>query len=208
MSQATGTIPAAMLARLTRDQLDGAACVRCGEIPAQTVPIAVAEGRIRLECAKKSGCTVISWEIWHEARALNDRRDFIAGWRALLDLLERNLDLPLPVDDKVMFTFWGTDARSELANAARQIPVRLNKRVYGGPNDDQYFELSGKLNGLPIRLVADRESVCTRRVVGTREVTETVPDPEKLAKVPEITRSRTEEIVEWDCGPLLAGDRS
>jgi hypothetical protein len=41
-------------------------------------------------------------------------------------------------------------------------------------------------------------------VVGTREVTEEVPDPEALAAVPKVTVTRTVEDVRWECRPLLA----
>lgn len=57
---------------------------------------------------------------------------------------------------------------------------------------------------LTINVYADREQVCTKRVIGVREVTEEVPDPDALAAVPKVTVTRTVEDVEWDCLPLLA----
>jgi hypothetical protein len=44
-------------------------------------------------------------------------------------------------------------------------------------------------------------------VTGTREVTEQVPDPEALAAVPTTTVTRTEDVTEWVCRPLLADAR-
>lgn len=55
-----------------------------------------------------------------------------------------------------------------------------------------------------LRAWADREQICRRVVTGTREVTETVPDPDLLALVPTIEQTRIVEDVEWVCEPLLA----
>jgi hypothetical protein len=51
-----------------------------------------------------------------------------------------------------------------------------------------------------LKCYADRELVCTKRVIGTRKVTEKVPDPD----APLVTVTRTVEDVEWVCGSLLA----
>lgn len=51
-----------------------------------------------------------------------------------------------------------------------------------------------------IAAYAARNQVCERVVTGTREVEEEIVDP----AAPKIKRSRTEEIVEWRCTPLLA----
>lgn len=57
---------------------------------------------------------------------------------------------------------------------------------------------------LSLHVYASRELVCTKRVLGVREVTEEVPDPDALAAVPKVKVTRTVEDVEWDCMPLLA----
>lgn len=57
-----------------------------------------------------------------------------------------------------------------------------------------------------LQVYAEREKVCTRRVLGVREVTEEVPDPEVLKAVPTVTVTRTVEDVEWDCHPILLAD--
>lgn len=51
-------------------------------------------------------------------------------------------------------------------------------------------------HGVSVRYLADRDQVCTRRVVGTETVE--VPDPD----APLVTIEQ--EIVEWDCAPILA----
>lgn len=54
---------------------------------------------------------------------------------------------------------------------------------------------------------AARDDVCERVVTGTREVTEEVPDPDALAKVPTTTVTKVVEDVEWKCRPLLDTER-
>ena len=68
----------------------------------------------------------------------------------------------------------------------------------------EVVDLVGKLHGLNVMMIAQRDEVCTRVVTGAREVTEEIPDPEALAAVPKVTVTRTEELVRWDCKPILA----
>lgn len=53
-----------------------------------------------------------------------------------------------------------------------------------------------------LSVYADRGQVCERRVVGIRQVTKEVPDPD----APRITVTVDQEIVEWECTPLLADE--
>lgn len=71
-------------------------------------------------------------------------------------------------------------------------------------HDDDYARVNLRFGPVALCLLASREAVCERVVVGTREVTEQVPDPDALAAVRTVTVTRTEDIVEWHCGPLLA----
>lgn len=58
--------------------------------------------------------------------------------------------------------------------------------------------------GLAVFAQAERDEVCERIVVGTKEVTEEIPDPEVLKSVPKVTVTKTVEEVEWRCGSLLS----
>lgn len=71
-------------------------------------------------------------------------------------------------------------------------------------NDDKFGGAVLTWGPVSLEAFATREQVCERVVVGTKEITEEVPDPEALAAVPKVERTRTEEIVEWRCQPLLA----
>jgi hypothetical protein len=139
-------------------------------------------------------------------RIPTERERYIEGLRGLAAVLEQNEDIPLPyagtgTDIGINFLS-GDDPRGAMAAAARAFPCKWDKQVWG--QKEAYFDLKGQLGALRVSLTAYREVVCKRAVVGTREVTEKVKDPEKLAEVPEIEVTREEEIVEYDCGSLLA----
>lgn len=51
--------------------------------------------------------------------------------------------------------------------------------------------------------IASRHEVCERVVIGEREVTESVPDPEAMRGVPLVEVTRKVEDVEWVCHPIM-----
>ena len=67
---------------------------------------------------------------------------------------------------------------------------------------DGSFEALVKVGDYTLVYYTSRENVCVKKVVGTKEVPEKVEPsyytPEKV--IP----AHTEEIVEWDCGSVLA----
>ena len=69
---------------------------------------------------------------------------------------------------------------------------------------DDYFRLFVHFGKLIYKVVCNREEVCTKRVVGTETVTKSIPPKGKWTE-----ETVTQDIVEWDCNPLLAvvGDR-
>jgi hypothetical protein len=143
------------------------------------------------------------------ARAIASRRaGYIAGLRLLADALEQHPDADLPADGTSLplsITFWGEDARERMAAAARAIPCTWTKQVRDSEYRS-YFDLSGNLAGLKISLTAYRDAVCERVVTGTHEETKTVPDPEALAAVPQVTVTNVVEHVTWECHSILKPD--
>lgn len=128
------------------------------------------------------------------------RREYIAGLRALADLLEQHDELPLPWQGSgapMTFHFlYGGNEKDRLTAAIRAIGGKWTKDVRDGEYGD-YFDATGKLRGLSIKLTAYRDAVCERVVKGT----ETVDVPAVEAQP---SRTETREIVEWVCAPLLA----
>ncbi|MEO3856105.1 hypothetical protein [Acrocarpospora sp. B8E8] len=133
------------------------------------------------------------------------RAEYIRGLRALADILENNPDLDLPYTGRreygMLHFIPGESSKKQARLFARLIPGTVGKE----PRDTA-FDLVGKLHGLHVKMIAQRDEVCTRVVTGTREVTEEIPDPQALAAVPKVTVTRTEEVIRWDCKPILAAD--
>lgn len=70
--------------------------------------------------------------------------------------------------------------------------------------DSKHAGVDVKFGPVGLRVYLAREEICERVVVGTREVTEEVPDPDALAAIPKVTVTTTVEDVEWRCGSILA----
>jgi hypothetical protein len=140
----------------------------------------------------------------------NHRADYVKGLRALADILEASPEVPLPYTGSVSEIAINAFLHSKDPRAAIVATVRAFTGVAwdketrdGKGSDDSYFDMLGSLHGLRLRLTSYRDAVCERVVTGTREVTETVKDPAKLAEVPEIEVTKTVEEVEWRCAPIL-----
>lgn len=122
------------------------------------------------------------------------------GLRQVADFVEANPHL----DQR--FTFQRilvvADTRDEVAAYARAgLAAGAKVTKHQG---DKWAGVDLHFGIVNLHVYADREEVCERIVVGTREVTEEVPDPEALAAVPKITKTTIVEDVEWRCGSLLA----
>lgn len=129
-----------------------------------------------------------------------ERSEYVAGLRALADLLEQHDIIPLPWagsgSPMSMNFLYGGDEKERLIAAMRAIGGTWQKDVRDGEYSD-YFDATRKLHGLSIKLTAYRDAVCRRVVKGT----ETVDVPAVEAQP---ARTERREIVEWVCEPLLA----
>jgi len=83
--------------------------------------------------------------------------------------------------------------KSSMLAIRRLLGGKWNKNVR-----DNYFDLE-RTDGLKIQLTTFRESVCVKRVVGTKEIEEPVYD-----YAPVRTEKKTVDIVEWDCPESLS----
>jgi len=137
------------------------------------------------------------------------RGAYTAGLRALADVLDGHPEVPLPYHGTgtaitISDFLFAKDPRAALAAAARALPCNWSKDVRESEQYGSYLDLIGELHGLSIKLTAYRDAVCERVVTGTREVTETVKDPDALAAVPEVEVTKIIEDVTWRCGSILA----
>lgn len=144
-----------------------------------------------------------------------ERAGYTAGLRQIADWLDAHPEVPLPyigahspgspLPSLSIFVQQPWDdnqpsVREQMATIARAMG-RANKapgRV------DGTFVVWRSFAGINVHASAHREEVCERVVVGSHEVTEEVPDPEALAAVPKVKRTKTVEQVKWVCSPLLA----
>lgn len=138
-------------------------------------------------------------------RVPDERQRYVTLLADLARILREHPGIPKPdiYTDEIRFAVFGSDAREIIAAARRAIGGTWAKQ----PRENQYgtyLDYTREWHGFPVRLTTARDEVCRKVVTGTREVTRKVPDPEALAKVPEIEVTETEEISEWVCEPLLA----
>lgn len=129
------------------------------------------------------------------------RAEYIAGLRALADLLEAQPELMKPHGALQVIPLGEQQSREQLAVWARALPGKKDKQI-----NDTFANLVGTLRGVQVKVVAYRDEVCERVVTGTETVTKKVKDPEALAAVPEIEVTEEVEQVEWVCRPMLADE--
>ncbi len=137
-----------------------------------------------------------------------------ADLRAIADVVEGNPHLATVIANLFHSALWPLhavaygDPMREDPRAVMAATIRALKPIASGPIEKQYrddfFDAIVPLQAVKLRLTDERSKVCTRVVTGVETVTEEVPDPEALAAVPTITRTREVETVEWQCEPLMA----
>lgn len=140
-----------------------------------------------------------------------DRDEVIAGMRVLADLLERNPDMPLPHNGSIgeLHVHVMQSEPEQVKGSMRQIGRILRhatKRPVQKDTNDLFSQLQARLGGeqgLRVSVLARREQVCTRRVTGKRTVTRVQKDPAAVDALPDTTVEDVEDVVEWDCSPLL-----
>lgn len=147
----------------------------------------------------------------------DQRTAFTAGLREIADWLDAHPEVPVPylgsyvpgnprpsmpiyLREPYSFEEGMPSVREQMATIARAMG-KANKAPGGVEGT---FIVSRSFAGLAVYAQADREEVCERVVLGTRDVTEEVPDPEALKAVPKVIVTKTVEDVEWRCMPLLA----
>lgn len=138
----------------------------------------------------------------------SDRAAVAAGYRRLADLIESE-QAPIPINPQVsLFLSHGAVPIDEQPVAARELMRALGGGKYAKDTSSSGGDLilRGMCGGLPVDIWVTRDAVCERVVTGTREVVETVPVGEDTRPVETITR--TEDVVEWVCSPLLAADEA
>jgi len=136
------------------------------------------------------------------------RDQYIHVLRDIAAKMDADPTFPMPwsiYDDHVKwFILSGTDATIKAS-------VRKVVKTMGGKWDKRLGEammsLVQKHDGYQLEIEFARKAVCTRRVVGTQEVTIDHPALAAREAQPARQETKTVEIVEWDCGSILATDQ-
>jgi|SRR6187399_2339080 len=110
-----------------------------------------------------------------------EHAEAIQGFRDAIAWYEAHPDVPLP---ELTITNYGT---SDCEATARALGTFEKIHL------DDLFTLKKMFGPVAARFHFMRGEVCVRRVVGTRSV------PASTIEIP----AREEEIVEWDCQPIL-----
>lgn len=161
-----------------------------------TEPTTTIEDRIRQEAADREATL---------------RANRIAGLRALATLLEENPSLELPTGIttfNVSLVSYSTATpekeaaiKDSLAAAAKTLAkagLKVEKEY-----TDSFLTVSAELApDVTYEVYADREVVCTKKVVGTKTVLKPIMS-EPMHQYQTGTEEVEEEIVEWECEPLL-----
>lgn len=130
------------------------------------------------------------------------RDELVAGLRDLADFLEsdRGIQLPL-VYPRVELGQYFYESTEERKDGCKKKMIAAAKAL--GSSEKQYLGSSFALKKMfgervHIRFSTEREAVCTKRVVGTKQVQKS-----RYVDIP--GEFDTQEVVEWDCTePLLA----
>lgn len=133
--------------------------------------------------------------------------EFVAGLHKLASWLSVH---PEYIDRMSPISFWVAESYYSEADTARE-NMRVHARVLA-PCDKNYdsddFELVKHFGPHKLTVYTKRENVCTKRVVGTKQVerrTYTAEDQRKIDSMERVTVLQDEDIVEWDCPPSLLG---
>lgn len=131
------------------------------------------------------------------------RGQFIQGLRDAAAFYEAHPLVPAPADVELsayLAAVWevATEDRDPLIASVARAMAPCEKDY-----STSLLYLRRRFGPVLVEVFIGRDSVCERKVVGTRAVEREVVD------IPAVTRTETveEEIVEWECKPLLLTDR-
>lgn len=118
--------------------------------------------------------------------------------RAIADILDANPGLPIPqISYNKTINWYTAQTPTEVAAVMKAFLGRWDKNDPGRSDfDTKLATFTQTWMGWKLVISTYRDTVCTSRIVGTREVTKTIPTATEQVTV-------TENIIEWDCHPIL-----
>jgi hypothetical protein len=130
------------------------------------------------------------------AMKYKERDALVEGLRELADFIEaKGLELP-HIDARAVSWVYGYSPKTYQDDPERaKRDMRKAAKTLGKAEKNHtgnWFELKRRFGPVLLEINTNRQNICERKVVGTREIEEKV--------IP----ARTEEIVEWECYDLLS----
>ena len=123
---------------------------------------------------------------------IEKNKEFVTGLRALADWYELNPSIALPNKQITVASFPSGENLDTVKEIARALGT-FDKET------GDLFSLKKGFGGITLKFLFYRHTVCTKRVVGTKMVRKMKPS----MSTPMVEVEEEEEIVEWDCPPLL-----
>ena len=120
--------------------------------------------------------------------------EFTQSLRQIADFYDKHPEVPLP--DAFRFAIYTVDEPEDIAPIAKAFGSSFKSY------DDNYFKLTKRFGVIDLQVVALRDKVCTKRVVGTKKVIVKTPVVNDLP-ISYIEKEVEQEIVEWDCGDSI-----
>lgn len=125
-------------------------------------------------------------------------QNYISGLRSFASFLEANADIVGPYDFMGLTVSNYVGKKEDLAVWVKRMTEdqgRVEKKV-----TDYSLDMTVKFNDVvTLSVSAPRKEVCVPRVVGTKKVTKKVQVTPAVYEDKEVE----EEIVEWDCKPVM-----
>ena len=126
----------------------------------------------------------------------NEREEFIKGLRDLAYWYEAHPDMPIPSYGNARVSIFSLTGKEDAAMALRAMAPC--EKDYAP--DYNLLTIKRNFGGMELHVVFNQSDVCVRSVVGKKVIPAQVVPAQPEQHIPE----RTEEVVVWDCGPILA----
>jgi len=111
--------------------------------------------------------------------------DYARALRAVARFYEAHPDVQIP-HNHVISVYGVEDTKEEAVRIIEALkPCRKEW-------EGSFLKVARDFGGITLKFVFEREAVCVKRVVGTKEIPA------------QFIQAHTEEIIEWECEPILA----
>ena len=124
--------------------------------------------------------------------------------RTLADMIETHSDtLPDNINFNIYSYLWKWSSEEgipEVLATTMRSGLKTGAVVTKTYDDDRFrLKITMPNQKISYEISAEREEVCTKRVTGTEMVEKSIPPEGEW-----VTKMVEQEVVEWDCHPLLA----